>query len=139
VADLRPPVAGAPDYVPRPRARWTAASAGLRGHTEPLCFSRPPVWVTAAAAAVPVGRPGPRMEPLARRRLGLAVTDQLLHHHDAPPAPYLSPGLGGRLRRVRNRTLNLIEREDDTRSWGNFLASHSTTMPCPPRVGDTYL
>jgi hypothetical protein len=39
--DLRPPVAGAHDYVPQPRARWTAASAGLRGHTEPLCVSRP--------------------------------------------------------------------------------------------------
>jgi hypothetical protein len=36
---------------------------------------------------------------------------------------------------VRNRTLTLIEREDDTRSWDNFLVyfSHSTTMPCPPR------
>jgi hypothetical protein len=36
---------------------------------------------------------------------------------------------------VRNRTLTLIEREDDTRSWGNFLVyfSHSTTMSCPPR------
>jgi hypothetical protein len=36
---------------------------------------------------------------------------------------------------VRNRTLTLIEREDDTRSWGNFLIyfSHSTTMSCPPR------
>jgi hypothetical protein len=36
---------------------------------------------------------------------------------------------------VRNRTLTLIERDDDTRSWGNFLVyfSHSTTMPCPPR------
>jgi hypothetical protein len=36
---------------------------------------------------------------------------------------------------VRNRTLTLIEREDDTRSWENFLVyfSHSTTMPCPPR------
>jgi hypothetical protein len=36
---------------------------------------------------------------------------------------------------VRNRTLTLIEREDDTRSWGNFLVyfSYSTTMPCPPR------
>jgi hypothetical protein len=36
---------------------------------------------------------------------------------------------------VRNRTLTLIEREDDTRSWGNFLVyfSHSTTMPYPPR------
>jgi hypothetical protein len=36
---------------------------------------------------------------------------------------------------VRNRTLTLIKREDNTRSWGNFLVyfSHSTTMPCPPR------
>jgi hypothetical protein len=36
---------------------------------------------------------------------------------------------------VRNRTLTLIEREDDTRSWRNFLVyfSHSTAMPCPPR------
>jgi hypothetical protein len=36
---------------------------------------------------------------------------------------------------VRNITLTLIEREDDTRSWGNFLVyfSHSTTIPCPPR------
>jgi hypothetical protein len=36
---------------------------------------------------------------------------------------------------VRNRTLTLIEREDDTRSWGNFLVyfSHSTTMPYPSR------
>jgi hypothetical protein len=36
---------------------------------------------------------------------------------------------------VRNRTLTLIEREDDTRSWGNFLVyfSHFTTMPYPPR------
>jgi hypothetical protein len=36
---------------------------------------------------------------------------------------------------VRNRTLILIESEDDIRSWGNFLVyfSHSTTMPCPSR------
>jgi hypothetical protein len=36
---------------------------------------------------------------------------------------------------VRNRTLTLIEREDDTRSWYNFLVyfSYSTIMPCPPR------
>jgi hypothetical protein len=35
---------------------------------------------------------------------------------------------------VRNRTLTLIEREDDTRSWDNFLVyfSHSTIMSCPP-------
>jgi hypothetical protein len=36
---------------------------------------------------------------------------------------------------VRYRTLTLIEREDDTRSWGNFLIyfSYSTRMLCPPR------
>jgi hypothetical protein len=36
---------------------------------------------------------------------------------------------------VRNRTPTLIEREDDTRSWRNFLIyfSHSTTIPCPPK------
>jgi hypothetical protein len=36
---------------------------------------------------------------------------------------------------VRNRTLTLIEREDDTRSWGNFLIyfSHSNIMPYHPR------
>jgi hypothetical protein len=36
---------------------------------------------------------------------------------------------------VRNRTLTLIEREDDTRSWRNFLLyfSHSTTMAYLPR------
>jgi hypothetical protein len=36
---------------------------------------------------------------------------------------------------VRNRTLTLIEKEDDTRSLGNFLIyfSHSTTMSCPPK------
>jgi hypothetical protein len=35
---------------------------------------------------------------------------------------------------VRNRTLTLIEREDDTRSWEIFLVyfSHSTTMSYPP-------
>jgi hypothetical protein len=40
-----------------------------------------------------------------------------------------------RIENVRNRTLTLIEREDDTRSWRNFLIyfSHSTTMSCPPR------
>jgi hypothetical protein len=35
----------------------------------------------------------------------------------------------------RNRTLTLIDTEDDIRSWRNFLIyfSHSTTMPYPPR------
>jgi hypothetical protein len=33
---------------------------------------------------------------------------------------------------VRNNTLTLIEREDDTRSWGNFLIYFSH-MPCQPK------
>jgi hypothetical protein len=35
--------------------------------------------------------------------------------------------------------LTLVEGQDDTRSWGNFLVyfSHHHTMPYP--VGDTYL
>jgi hypothetical protein len=87
VANLRPPVAGAHDYAPRPHACWTAASAGLHGHTGPLRVSRPPVRATAVAATVPAGRTSPRMEPLARRRLRPAVACQLLQHNDAPPAP----------------------------------------------------
>jgi hypothetical protein len=89
VADLWPLVAGAHDYVPRPCARWIAMSTGLCGHTGPLRISRPPVGATvaAAAAAVPAGHPGPRMEPVARRRLGPAIAGQLLQHHGAPPTP----------------------------------------------------
>jgi hypothetical protein len=36
---------------------------------------------------------------------------------------------------VSNKTLTLIEREDDTKSWGNFLVyfSYSTTISCLPR------
>jgi hypothetical protein len=55
--------------VPRPRTRWTAAFACLCGHTRPLRVSRPPVWTTAAATAISAGRPSPRMESLARRKL----------------------------------------------------------------------
>jgi hypothetical protein len=93
---LRPPVARAHEYVPRPRACWTAASAGLRSHTRPLRVSRPPVRATAAATTtvVPAGRPDPRMEPLARRRLGPAVAGQLLQHHDALLAPTSVHGSG---------------------------------------------
>jgi hypothetical protein len=97
VADLWPPVTGAHDYVPRTRVRWTAAFAGLRGHTGPLRVSRPPVRATAAAA-VPASRLRPRMEPLARRQLGPVVAGQLFQLHGAPPASYLGPRLGGRLR-----------------------------------------
>jgi hypothetical protein len=87
MADLRPPVAGAHDYVPQPRVRWTAAFIGLRGHTGSLRVSRPPVWAITAAAIVPAGRPDPRMEPLAQRKLGLAVAGQLLQHHGTPSTP----------------------------------------------------
>jgi hypothetical protein len=99
VVDLRPLVAGAHDYVPRPRARWTAASAGLHGHIEPLRVSRSLVrtTATAAAAVVPASHPGPRMEPLARRKLGPAIAGQLLQHHGAPLTSYLGPVLGGGL------------------------------------------
>jgi hypothetical protein len=39
---------------------------------------------------------------------------------------------------VRNKTLTLIEREDDTRSWGNFwFISH--TMPCQPKMLGLYI
>jgi hypothetical protein len=84
-------VPGAHDYVPRPRARWTVASTGLRGHTGTLRVSHPPVW------AVPASRLEPRMEPLAQRRLGPAVVGQLFQLHDSPPASYLDSGLGGGL------------------------------------------
>jgi hypothetical protein len=49
-------------------------------------------------------------------------------------SPHLTPS-ATTSNSVRNRTLTLIEREDDTRSWGNFLIyfSHSITMSCPPR------
>jgi hypothetical protein len=45
----------------------------------------------------------------------------------------LSQGFHPRARAIRNRTLTLIEREDDTRSWGNFsglfLTLHHNAMP----------
>jgi hypothetical protein len=100
VANLRPPVVGAHDFVPWPRARWTAASVGLRGHTGPLRVSRPPVQATAAAAAaIPGSHPSPRMEPLTQHKLGLAIASQLFQHHGAPPASYLGLRLGGELQR----------------------------------------
>jgi hypothetical protein len=67
---------GAHDYVPWPYARWTAASAGLRGCTEPLRISWTPIRATAAT--VLASHPGPRLEPLAQRQLRPAVAGQLL-------------------------------------------------------------
>jgi hypothetical protein len=62
--------------------------------------------------------PRTRLSPEARRK----ASAQRLSTRERPPS-------------VRNRTLTLIEREDDTSSWRNFLVyfSHSTTMPYPPR------
>jgi hypothetical protein len=40
---------------------------------------------------------------------------------------------------VRNITLTLIEREDDTRSWGNFLVYFSHNAMPIYGVGVTYL
>jgi hypothetical protein len=97
MADLWPPMAGAHDYLPWPCARWIVASVSLRGFIGPLRVSRPPIQATAAVATVPAGRPSPRMEPLAHRKLGLLVAGQLLQHHGAPPTPYLGPELGGGL------------------------------------------
>jgi hypothetical protein len=40
---------------------------------------------------------------------------------------------------VRNRTLTLIEREDDTRSWGNFLVYFSLYHNAMPSKGWRYI
>jgi hypothetical protein len=50
MTDLRPPVTGAHDRLPRPRAHRTAASAGLHGHAGPLSVTRVPTRPAAAAA-----------------------------------------------------------------------------------------
>jgi hypothetical protein len=80
IADLWPPVAGAHDCVPWPCAHWTTVFACLRGHTGPLRVSQPLIQATVAAAVavVPASHPSPRVELLARRKLGPAVTGQLL-------------------------------------------------------------
>jgi hypothetical protein len=76
-----------------------------------------------------------RVRPLR----GSCGSRQLSSTEHVYPSPRASTDLSATLSShdlgVRNRTLTLIEREDDTRSWGNFLVyfSHSTTMPCPPR------
>jgi hypothetical protein len=89
LTDLWSSVAGAHDYVPQPRARRTAASAGLHGHTGPLRVSRPPVRATAAATAaiVPAGHPDPRMEPW----LSAGWDQQLLANSFSTMALHLSP------------------------------------------------
>jgi hypothetical protein len=83
VADLWPPMAGAHDYVPRHCAHWIAASVGLRGNTGPLRVSQPPIRAIAVAA-VPVGRPDPKMEPLARCQQSLANSFITMALHPPP-------------------------------------------------------
>jgi hypothetical protein len=72
-----------------------------------------PAVVATAMAAVAVLVLGTELSLSSRGRMTLGVGEIL----------------------VSNRTLTLIEREDDTRSWRNFPVyfSHSTIMPCPPR------
>jgi hypothetical protein len=61
--------------------------------------------------------------------VALEVAEDVLHHSEMGLMRMMHVEI------VRNKTLTLIEREDDTTSWGNFLFyfSHSTTMPCPLR------
>jgi hypothetical protein len=68
--------------------------------------------------------------------LGSPVDDRILILNILHDLNQRFKHLGAIIRRVRNRTLTLIEREDDTRSWGNFLVyfSHSTTMSSQPRI-----
>jgi hypothetical protein len=97
MADLRSPVTGAHDRLPRPGSHRTATSAGLHGHIGPLSVTRVPTWLAAAVAALPAGRSRSltRLEPLGWRGLGPAIAGPLLQHHDAPPTSDFGPGLGG--------------------------------------------
>jgi hypothetical protein len=97
MADLRPPVEGAHDRLPRPDAHKITASAGLHGHAGPLSVTQVPTRPAAAAAALPLGhsRSLTRLEPLGRRGLGLAIASPLIQHHGTPPTSDFGPGLGG--------------------------------------------
>jgi hypothetical protein len=99
MVDLRPPVAGAHDRLPRPGAHRTAASACLHGHVGPLSVCRVATRLTTSAAALPAGHSLTRLEPLGWRGPGPAIAGPLLQHHGAPPTSDFGPGLGGRLRR----------------------------------------
>jgi hypothetical protein len=73
-----------------------------------------------------MSHPDPRMEPLSRCKLGPAIAGQLVQHHDAPPAPYLSPGLGGGLQ--RNTT------HHTTPSIGNISTLRPFTLLNPSSI-----
>jgi hypothetical protein len=100
MADLRPPVVGAHDRLPRLGAHKTAPSTSFHGHARPLSITRVPTRPAAAAAALLAGRSRSltKLEPLGQRELGPAITNQLLQHHGAPPTFDFGLGLGGRLR-----------------------------------------
>jgi hypothetical protein len=101
MADLRPPVVGAHDRLPRLGAHKTAPSTGFHGHSGPLSITRVPTRPAAAAAAALLAgrsRSLTKLEPLGQRGLGPAITNQLLQHHGAPPTSDFGLGLGGRLR-----------------------------------------
>jgi hypothetical protein len=88
MADVREPVAGAHCHVPWPGAHRPAAAAGFRGHDGALH----PTELCPRAAAVPAGPSyaSSGLGTLERRRLGPAVTRELLQHHGTTAAPQLS-------------------------------------------------
>jgi hypothetical protein len=102
-----------PQNVPGPNLR--APASPLNQHPSPAARSPP---ATTKCRRVD-----------ARRHRG--QIQQVIVSALASPAPASQAAISP----VRNRTLTLIAREDDTRSWENFLVyfSHSTTMSCPPR------
>jgi hypothetical protein len=108
-------------------------SASLRGelwrcHVFLSSGPRLPAEVGSGATTMPRPCLPERRAPVLPRRLqGVRICHySSVQQCNAGPADHSC---------VRNRTLTLIEREDDTRSWRNFLVffSHSTTMSCPPR------
>jgi hypothetical protein len=61
--------------------------------------------------------------------------NSVIQAHGKQKEPVDELSVAAQIQDVRNRTLTLIERENDTRSWSNFLIyfSHYITMPCPPK------
>jgi hypothetical protein len=61
--------------------------------------------------------------------------NSVIQAHGKQKEPVDELSVAAQIQDVSNRTLTLIERENDTRSWSNFLIyfSHYITMSCPPR------
>jgi hypothetical protein len=89
MADVRKPVVGAHCHVPQLSAHWPAAVADFHGHDGALY---PTGLCPRTAAAVPAGPSctSSGLGTLEGRRLGPAVTHELLQHHDTTAAPQLS-------------------------------------------------